>query len=60
MRRAWVRGIRGSTGKRRDRLDNWDPDRDTNGMAIARALSNELQAGTWWRGTILAARWRGW
>jgi hypothetical protein len=29
-------------------------------MAIARALSNELQAGTWWRGTILAARWRGW
>jgi hypothetical protein len=46
--------------KARDLLDNRDPERDTNGMAIARAFSNELQAGTWWRGSILAARWRGW
>lgn len=46
--------------KARDLLDNRDPERDTNGMAIARAFTNELQAGTWWRGSILAARWRGW
>jgi hypothetical protein len=43
-----------------DLLDNRDPERDKNAMAIARAFANELKAGTWWRGSILAARWRGW